>query len=208
MNMIVINARFSCARSSSSADEANGIFQVLTEQYRATPTPHCGKLLALDEAHKFMDGSSSDGLSEAIVNVARLMRHDGMRLAVSTQSPKALAPELLELVTVAVLHRFHSSDWFSYLQQKLPLPDEAKLRLMQLSPGHAVVFASQHRIAALSSPPPPSFSSSSASVQSTSGHNVASPWSPNVFELHVRPRITADRGSTRLNAASSGGPAA
>ena len=120
------------------ADEANGIFQVLTEQYRATPTPHCGKLLALDEAHKFMDGSSSsDGLSEAIVNVARLMRHDGMRLAVSTQSPNALAP--------------------------------------------------------------------ADSVQSTSAHNNVAPWSPNVFELHIRPRITADRGSTRLNAAGSAG---
>jgi hypothetical protein len=32
-----------------------------------------------------MDGVAADGLSEAIVNVARLMRHDGMRLAVSTQ---------------------------------------------------------------------------------------------------------------------------
>ena len=49
--------------------------------------------------------AAGDGLSEAIVNIARLMRHDGMRLAVSTQSPAALAPELLELVTVAVLHR-------------------------------------------------------------------------------------------------------
>lgn len=70
-----------------------------------------GKLLVLDEAHKFMDGVVSDGLSQAIVNAARLMRHDGMRLIVSTQSPKALAPELLELVTLAILHRFHSRDW-------------------------------------------------------------------------------------------------
>jgi hypothetical protein len=32
-----------------------------------------------------MDGNSSDGLSATIVNAARLMRHDGLRLAVSTQ---------------------------------------------------------------------------------------------------------------------------
>jgi hypothetical protein len=69
------------------------------------------ELLALDEAHKFMNGVAADGLSEAVVNVARLMRHDGLRLAVSTQSPAALAPELLKLITVAVLHRFHSRDW-------------------------------------------------------------------------------------------------
>ena len=83
-----------------------GIFQVLTEQFRSIPvSSNSGKLLVLDECHKFMSGDASDGLSAAIVDVARLMRHDGMRLLVSTQSPKALAPELLELVTVAVLHR-------------------------------------------------------------------------------------------------------
>jgi hypothetical protein len=77
-----------------SKEEANGLFQVVTEQFRSIPVQG-GKVLALDGAHKFMDGIKSDGLSEAIVNVARLMRHDGMRLIVSTQSPKALAPELL-----------------------------------------------------------------------------------------------------------------
>ena len=83
-----------------SKDEANAIFQVLTEQFRAMPvTKTAGKLLVLDEAHKFMDGNSGDGLSDSIVNVARLMRHDGMRLIVSTQSPRVLAPELLELPT-------------------------------------------------------------------------------------------------------------
>ena len=84
-----------------SKEEANGLFQVLTEQFRTLPTKG-GKVLCLDEAHKYMTGDKADGLSEAIVNVARLMRHDGVRLVVSTQSPKALAPELLELVTVAV----------------------------------------------------------------------------------------------------------
>ena len=47
------------------------------------------------------------------------MRHNGMRLVVSTQSPSALAPELL--LTVAVLHRFHSHDWLlAFLERKLP----------------------------------------------------------------------------------------
>ncbi len=60
--------------------------QVLVEQYRAIPSLRStGKILALDECHKFMSGDAGDGLSEAIVNTARLMRHDGMRLALSTQ---------------------------------------------------------------------------------------------------------------------------
>jgi hypothetical protein len=53
-----------------------------------------------------MDGVKCDGLSESIVDMARLMRHDGMWLI-----PKALAPELLELVSIAILHHFHSQDW-------------------------------------------------------------------------------------------------
>lgn len=59
------------------------------------------------------------------MNLARLMRHDGVRLVVSTQSPKALAPELLELVTLAALHHFHSPDWWNYLKSKLPLHEDA-----------------------------------------------------------------------------------
>ncbi|ELR17156.1 uncharacterized protein ACA1_058120 [Acanthamoeba castellanii str. Neff] len=173
-----------------AAEEANGIFQVLTEQYRALPLRGCGKLLALDEAHKFMDGVAGDGLSEAIVAVARLMRHDGMRLAVSTQSPLALAPELLELVTVAVLHRFHSRDWFTYLAKKLPLSDHAALELATLQPGHALAFASRsHLQGALTAGQP--------ADDGTDGLGI------HVFPLRVRGRITADRGASRKNAGAA-----
>lgn len=175
-----------------AAEEANGIFQVLTEQYRSLPLRGCGKLLALDEAHKFMSGVASDGLSEAIVAVARLMRHDGIRLAVSTQSPLALAPELLELVTIAVLHRFHSRDWYNYLAKKLPLSSRGALALATLQPGQALAFASRHQICAIES-------------TATSGTDMAELEGPfnlgiNVFPLRVRERITADRGSSQRNA--------
>ena len=151
-----------------SKEEANSLFQVVTEQFRSIPVKG-GKLLALDEAHKFMDGIKSDGLSEAIVNVARLMRHDGIRLAVSTQSPKALAPELLELVSIAMLHHFHSQDWWLYLRQKLPISNEAFEDVLTLDPGNALVFASRH-----------SFES-------------------HLLRLHMRPRLTADFGASRTN---------
>jgi DNA helicase HerA-like ATPase len=162
-----------------ASDEANGIFQVLVEQFRAASFPGgCGKLLALDEAHKFMDGSHTDGLSSAIVNAARLMRHDGLRLVVSTQSPKALAPELLELVSVAVLHRFHSQDWFTYLSAKIPLPDSAFESVMDLPPGQALVFAARH------------------GVQSVHSRD---PEGGRLMRVDVRARLTADRGASRTN---------
>jgi hypothetical protein len=54
---------------------------------------------------------------------------------VLVQSPLALAPELLELVSVAFLHRFHSADWFAYLSKKLPLSPGAWRTIVELPPG-------------------------------------------------------------------------
>jgi hypothetical protein len=157
-----------------SKDEANGIFQVLTEKFRTTHIREgCGKLLALDEAHKFMNGDKSDGLSKSIVNAVRLMRHDGMRIAISTQSPLTLAPELLELVSMAVLHQFHSSDWFTYLRSKIPLEDNLLRDISDLSPGTGLVCASRHQ------------------VEACEGKSI--------MKIAVRPRLTADRGASRIN---------
>jgi DNA helicase HerA-like ATPase len=157
-----------------SKEEANGLFQVLTEQFRTLRTKG-GKVLCLDEAHKYMSGEKADGLSEAIVNVARLMRHDGIRLVVSTQSPKALAPELLELVTVAALHHFHSPDWWNYLKSKLPLHHDAFERILSLGSGEAVAFASSHDF----------------SVENLEGSHC--------LPIRIRPRLTEDLGSSRKN---------
>jgi hypothetical protein len=54
---------------------------------------------------------------------------------VSAQSPLALAPELLELVSVAFLYRFHSVDGFAYLSKKLPLSPEAWRTIAERPPG-------------------------------------------------------------------------
>jgi len=153
-----------------SKEDANSLFQVVTEQFRSAPVKG-GKVLALDEAHKFMDGVNSDGLTQSIVNIARLMRHDGIRLMVSTQSPMTLAPELLELVSVAVLHHFHSRNWWDYLRQKLPLEINDFSRVLDLAPGEALVFSSRHNF---------------------------SKQCP-VINLRVRNRLTADFGSSRVN---------
>eukprot|EP00617_Octactis_speculum_P009289 CAMPEP_0185790748 /NCGR_PEP_ID=MMETSP1174-20130828/157960_1 /TAXON_ID=35687 /ORGANISM="Dictyocha speculum, Strain CCMP1381" /LENGTH=456 /DNA_ID=CAMNT_0028485579 /DNA_START=1 /DNA_END=1371 /DNA_ORIENTATION=+ len=172
-------------------DEANAIFQVLTEQFRSLPQQQSGgKLLVLDEAHKFMNAAGAgghDGLSNAIVESARLMRHDGLRLAISTQSPHTLAPELLELLTVAVLHRFHSRDWLSFLETKLPLNGAAAWdALVDLKPGNALVFGSTHAV------------SSKKEDESSDGG-----LGKNVFVANIRPRLTADRGRSRLNTGAS-----
>ena len=165
-----------------SPDEANGIFQVLLEQFRNVKVGTRGKLVALDEAHKFMSGSGTDGLSDSIVDTVRLMRHEGIRVAISTQNPMVLAPELLELVTIAVIHRFHSADWFTYLSKKIPLVsgeedvEDIKAKIRLLPSGHALVFGVSNNIQGLE------YDNNSAMIR-----------------IAIRPRLTADRGASRLN---------
>ena len=73
----------------------------------------------------------------------RLLRHEGLRILVSTQTPKDLPLELLELCTHALLHRFHTPKWYKYLGDQLLLPDDEKgMELVsRLSPGEAILFA-------------------------------------------------------------------
>ena len=130
-----------------SAEEANGIFEVLLDQFRSNQVvggTEGGKLLVLDEAHRYVSGTDTDGLSRSIVDAVRLMRHEGLRVAISTQSPKVLAPELLELVSLLLVHRFHSEDWFTYLKSKVPLPAGGFETIRGLATGQALVFAASH----------------------------------------------------------------
>lgn len=92
---------------------------------------------------------------------------------------------------MAVLHRFHSRDWFAYLSKKLPLPETAWAQIQDLPPGHAMVFASQHRVAAVHDAPDQEDGQARAGVVGM-GRN-------HVFRMAIRPRITADRGASRVN---------
>jgi DNA phosphorothioation-dependent restriction protein DptH len=124
-------------------EEANGIFQVLLEQFRRVEHP--AKLAVFDEAHKYMSANTKyskvRGLGNEMVSVFRQMRHLGMRMVVSTQSPAVLPPEMLELATVAVVHGFHSKDWFRLLQSKTDISDDMFPPIQALQTGEAMVYA-------------------------------------------------------------------
>jgi hypothetical protein len=159
--------------------EANGVFQVLLEQFRMKELD-CGKIVVCDEAHRYFDAKAKggDGLAGAIVDTVRLMRHEGIRVVISTQSPLTMPPELLELSTMAVCHSFHSQDWYDYLSSKLPLPDDGFAAICGLEPGEALAYASRPLIRQQST------------TQKMTQHT---------FLLQVRPRLTQDRGYSRCN---------
>ena len=158
--------------------DANGVFQVLLETFRCKQIPRAGKLVAFDEAHRYMGlHGESDALAQQITDCARLMRHEGMRLVISTQSPKAMPEELLELTTVLISHRFQSNDWHTYLAKKVPLPEGSFERIRSLAPGEALVYSA----------------CPSLTAQDGMGRRAE------VMRVQVRKRLTADRGASRVN---------
>ena len=165
-----------------SPEEANSVFEVLLEQFRSGRVGGKnggGKLLVLDEAHRYVSGNETDGLSRSIVDTVRLMRHEGMRVAISTQSPKVLAPELLELVSLLFVHRFHSEEWYSHLKSKIPLPSGGLAMVQNMPVGQALVFAD------------------------TQAFDKADDFHPSdrksTFQLAVRARLTQDLGASVSN---------
>ena len=165
-----------------SPADANGVFQVLLETFRFKQIPRAGKLVAFDEAHRYMGlNGESDGLAREITDCARLMRHEGLRLVISTQSPKAMPEELLELTTVLISHRFQSGDWHQYLAKKVPLPDGSFETIRALQPGEALVYSARPCLPA----------------------HEAHAGAAEVVRVQVRRRLTADRGASRVNRESA-----
>ncbi|PSR78480.1 hypothetical protein BD289DRAFT_486017 [Coniella lustricola] len=78
-----------------------------------------GRVVALDEAHKYMNESSeSSALTESLLATIRLQRHLAARIIISTQEP-TISPKLLDLCSVTVVHRFTSPAWLRALQKHL-----------------------------------------------------------------------------------------
>lgn len=82
-------------------------------------TTEVGRVVALDEAHKFMTNSvECASLTESLLATIRLQRHLGARVIISTQEP-TISPRLLDLCSITIVHRFTSPDWLATLKQHL-----------------------------------------------------------------------------------------
>lgn len=81
--------------------------------------PSVGRIIALDEAHKYMNESAeASTLTEQLLATIRLQRHLGARIVISTQEP-TVSPKLLDLCSLTIVHRFTSPDWMRTLQKHL-----------------------------------------------------------------------------------------
>ncbi|MCJ1473496.1 hypothetical protein MMC13_002147 [Lambiella insularis] len=129
---------------------ACALFTICLELFLET-RGNVGRVIALDEAHKFMTGTdAADNFTENLLQVIRQQRHLATRVIIATQEP-TISPKLLDLSSITIVHRFTSPDWFRALKQHLAgvsgLDGETErdvkqiLRnIVQLEAGQALVF--------------------------------------------------------------------
>ncbi|KAJ5471827.1 hypothetical protein N7539_008770 [Penicillium diatomitis] len=98
-----------------SPDTACSLFNVCFGIFMEQDT-RIGRIVALDEAHKYMkDSVEAQNFTDTLLSTVRLQRHLGARIFVSTQEP-TISSDLLDLCSVAIVHRFSSPAWVRALQ--------------------------------------------------------------------------------------------
>ncbi|KAH8895215.1 hypothetical protein GQ53DRAFT_641468 [Thozetella sp. PMI_491] len=102
-----------------TADMACSLFNICLSLFLEQNAEEVGRVVALDEAHKYMNNSADcQTLTEALLATIRLQRHLGARILISTQEP-TVSPKLLDLCSITIVHRFTSPDWLNALRKHL-----------------------------------------------------------------------------------------
>ncbi|KAF5321273.1 hypothetical protein D9619_000751 [Psilocybe cf. subviscida] len=123
---------------------ACGLFEIIVRLF-VRDDLHTGKVILVDEAHKYLSSQkSASGLTKALLSLIRQQRHLAMRVIISTQEPTVVPPVLLDLCSVAIIHRFSSPTWWSHLINHVPTDfsqNDAFDEVVRLQTGHAIVLA-------------------------------------------------------------------
>lgn len=101
-----------------TAEIACSLFGVCLSLFLEQPSD-VGRVIALDEAHKYMnDSSECQALTNTLLHTIRMQRHLGARVIISTQEP-TISTKLLDLCSLTIVHRFTSPEWLNALKQHL-----------------------------------------------------------------------------------------
>ncbi|KZP24571.1 hypothetical protein FIBSPDRAFT_735600 [Athelia psychrophila] len=134
------------------SSSACGLFEIITRLFVRAEV-RTGKVLVVDEAHKASDfrnnnylttSRGSSGLTKSLLTLTREQRHLAMRVLICTQEPTVIPAVLLDLCTVAILHRFASPSWWNHLTHHVSADfsgDEAFDQVVKLQTGEALVLA-------------------------------------------------------------------
>ncbi|KAJ5595157.1 uncharacterized protein N7459_001365 [Penicillium hispanicum] len=132
-------------------DDACALFNICISLF-LKDRHEAGRVLALDEAHKFLGATSAEALdlTDTLLSIVRQQRHLGTRVIIATQEP-TMSPSLLDLCNVTIIHRFTSPAWFKAIKSHIAGAslekqdgDEAGSdffhRIVSLATGEALLF--------------------------------------------------------------------
>ncbi|KAI0880029.1 uncharacterized protein GGS22DRAFT_182660 [Annulohypoxylon maeteangense] len=153
--LLIVDLSCPCITPSMACSLFNICLSIFLEQKTSL-----GRVIALDEAHKYMDETvECETLTNNLLSAIRLQRHLGARVIVSTQEP-TISPKLLDLCSITVVHRFTSPDWLNMLKKHIAgIPRASKMdKIGDIQQdvdrkGGADVPRSMHEIVAASSDP-------------------------------------------------------
>jgi len=175
-----------------NGNDACALFTICLGLFLADRSQH-GRVIALDEAHKFLTQSGEAlEFTEQLESIIRQQRHLGTRVLIATQEP-TLAPSLLDLCDVTIVHRFRSPAWFEVLKHHLagartkgnPTAINDIFRIIiDLRVGEALLF-SPTSILDLESAP---------YIDASRSQNVVVELQDAFIRIRIRDRITADGG--------------
>ncbi|KZV75964.1 hypothetical protein PENSPDRAFT_680684 [Peniophora sp. CONT] len=164
---------------------ARGFFDMILGLFMETKCAS-GKIVVLDEAHKYLTEESSR-LTESLLTVVRQQRHLRTRVIVSTQEPTVIPPKFLDLLSFVIAHRFQSPGWLKSLAGHVASEgtsnDELYAKIVALRTGEGILFAP----------------SGLAQVEGMhSDHNSVMPIGRGYLVVRSRLRITRDGGHSLL----------
>lgn len=114
---------------------ACSLFNICLSLFLEQDARRVGRIVALDEAHKYMNESGeASALTEQLLATIRLQRHLGARVVISTQEP-TVSPRLLDLCSATVVHRFTSPEWLRALRRHLAGAEETAGMLARATAG-------------------------------------------------------------------------
>ncbi|QDS68924.1 hypothetical protein FKW77_008310 [Venturia effusa] len=155
-----------------------------------------GRIVALDEAHKFLT-QSSDALkfTEQLTSIIAQQRHLATRVVIATQEP-TLSPRLLDLCNITIVHRFNSPAWYNTLRRHLAGTSlgeknndsglEIFRQIVSLKTGEALVFCPKAMLDTVTENPGRAFAATTSLRELQSAY----------FKMQVRKRMTADGGKS------------
>jgi len=120
------------------------LFNICLGLFMSDSTPARGKVLAVDEAHRYLSNTpASRTLTASLTQLIRQQRHCGARIIIATQEP-TIDSRLLALCSATLIHRFNSPEWFAMLKKHLSQgaqEEEIFEKIANLRVGEGLLFA-------------------------------------------------------------------